>query len=153
MSVKLNCMTSTPQPLDSDWGQFTRGPYSSEDGTEYFEQYYLLPGRPDLVLQTPDRHLAAKLIKVLQAALYELDDRQRTASDAVVGAFSGGARPTPSELDEAAEDLVLETIVAHSDKTVVFHFKDSCEEHFLPGSWPAVRMNAAGEVLEVWLDS
>ena len=153
MSVKLNGMSSMPPPVDSPWGPFTRGSYLDEDGKEHLEQYFVLPGRPDLVLQTPDQQQAAKLLKVLESGLIHLDSWQRTASDAIVSAFSGGALPTEDELEQAAADLVLETVVAHGDKTVGFHFTDSCEEHFLPGSWPSVRMDRGGEVLEVWLDS
>ncbi|SDF37032.1 enoyl-CoA hydratase [Cellulosimicrobium cellulans] len=76
----------------------------------------------------------------------------RRAVEAVVRRFSEG-EPTPDELAEARDDLVVELVERHEDGSIVVHLADTCGEHFLDGYWPAVRLDAVGEVVEVTVES
>ena len=94
----------------------------------------------------------APLLPRLRTVVAALPDLRRVASDAVVTTFSTGD-PDPTELDEAAADLDLETIEASGDGTVVLHFTDSYGEHFPEGYWPAVHLDAEGAVATVTVES
>ncbi|WP_228076076.1 enoyl-CoA hydratase/isomerase family protein, partial [Cellulosimicrobium cellulans] len=76
----------------------------------------------------------------------------RRAVEAVVRRFSEG-EPTPDELAAAHDDLVVELVERHEDGSVVVHLADTCGEHFLDGYWPAVRLDAVGDVVEVTVES
>lgn len=76
----------------------------------------------------------------------------RRAVEAVVRRFSEGD-PTPDELAAAHDDLVVELVERHEDGSVVVHLADTCGEHFLDGYWPAVRLDAVGDVVEVTVES
>jgi enoyl-CoA hydratase len=76
----------------------------------------------------------------------------RRAVEAVVRRFSED-EPTPDELAEASDDLVVELVQRHDDGGTVVHLADSCGEHFLDGYWPAVRFDAVGDVVEVTVES
>lgn len=76
----------------------------------------------------------------------------RRAVEAVVRRFGEG-EPTPDELAEARDDLVVELVERHEDGSIVVHLADTCGEHFLDGYWPAVRLDAVGEVVEVTVES
>ncbi|WP_194521851.1 3-hydroxyisobutyryl-CoA hydrolase [Cellulosimicrobium sp. JZ28] len=76
----------------------------------------------------------------------------RRAVEAVVRRFSEG-EPTPDELAAAHDDLVVELVERHEDGTAVVHLADTCGEHFLDGYWPAVRLDAVGDVVEVTVES
>ncbi|WP_270365598.1 hypothetical protein [Microbacterium algeriense] len=98
----------------------------------------------------PDEVL--RLLPRLRDTVARLDELRRVASDAVVTNFSTG-EPEPSELDDAATDLVLETIEASSDGGIVLHLTDSCGEHFPEEYWPAVHFGADGAVEKVTVES
>lgn len=76
----------------------------------------------------------------------------RRAVEAVVRRFSE-EEPTPDELAEASDDLVVELVQRHDGGGTVVHLADSCGEHFLDGYWPAVRFDAVGDVVEVTVES
>lgn len=76
----------------------------------------------------------------------------RRAVDAVVRRFSEG-EPTPDELAAAHDDLVVELVERREDGSAVVHLADTCGEHFLDGYWPAVRLDAVGDVVEVTVES
>lgn len=98
---------------------------------------------------------ATALAYVLAEALWDdvLTPRQhRRAVEAVVRRFSED-EPTADELAEAAGDLVAELVEPAADGGTVVHLTDSCGEHFLDRYWPAVRFDAAGEVVEVTVES
>lgn len=92
------------------------------------------------------------LLPRLRAIIGDLGALRRRASDAVVAAFSQG-EPEPHELDEAASDLLLETVEASADGTIVLHLIDSCEKHFPEGYWPAVHLAADDSIVEVSVES
>ncbi len=76
----------------------------------------------------------------------------RRAVEAVVRRF-GESEPGADELDDAASDLVPELVEPTADGGTVVHLADTCGEHFLDGYWPAVRFDAAGQVVEVTVES
>jgi enoyl-CoA hydratase len=76
----------------------------------------------------------------------------RRAVEAVVHRF-GEDEPTPDDLAQARDDLVVELVERHDDGGTVVHLSDSCGEHFLDGYWPAVRFDAVGDVVEVTVES
>ncbi|MBN0039181.1 enoyl-CoA hydratase/isomerase family protein [Cellulosimicrobium cellulans] len=76
----------------------------------------------------------------------------RRAVEAVVRRFSED-EPTPDELAEALDDLVVELVERHDDGGTVVHLADSCGEHLLDGYRPAVRFDAVGDVVEVTVES
>lgn len=76
----------------------------------------------------------------------------RRAVEAVARRFSED-EPTPAELTELIDDLVVELVERHDDGGMVVHLADSCGGHFLDGYWPAVRFDAVGDVVEVTVES
>lgn len=122
------------------------------DGEVREYAWYERAGTPEILLQTTDRETALRFIQDVSPAMADLEQWQRRGTDAVVHEFSDSA-PTSAELDEAATDLVLETIEVNPDGAVVLHFDDSCGEHFSSGHWPAVRYDREGVVEAVTIEA
>ncbi|MHC9043340.1 hypothetical protein ACYX8G_02090 [Microbacterium saperdae] len=138
-------------------GTFTRASTEMTDGTVLTHDWYvgsLSTNGTELELMveatTPEE--ARALLPRLVRAVTELPSRRRLASDAVVTEFSQGD-PEPSELDEAATDLALETIEVEADGTVILHLTDTCGTHFPEGYWPAVHFGADDDIIQVTVES
>lgn len=151
-------MSDAPSSLDdSGLSSLRRATSTLEDGTVLTHDWFVGSAEIDgytyeVMLEgtTPDE--IAPLLPRLRATLADLPATRRAASDAVVTTFSTG-EPTPTELDEAAADLELETVEAAADGTIVLHFTDTCGEHFPDGYWPAVHLDAGGDVANVTVES
>lgn len=94
----------------------------------------------------------SRLLPRAREVVAGIDPLRRRASDAVVASFSQGD-PEAHELDDAASDLVLETMEASADGTIVLHLIDSCGEHFPDGYWPAVHLAPDDAVVSVTVES
>lgn len=142
---------------DPDLGPLHRATSELDDGSVLTHDWFVgsveVDGRTyELMVEGASPEDVAPLLPRLRAVVAGLPGLRRVASDAVVTTFSTGD-PDLTELDEAADDLDLETIEASSDSTVVLHFTDSCGEHFPGGYWPAVHLDAEGAVATVTVES
>lgn len=142
---------------DPDLGAFARATTELSDGTVLTHDWYAGTieaddGAVELMLEGTSADAARLLLPRMRAAVAELATLRRTASDAVVSAFSQG-EPEQYELDDAVSDLVLDAIEAATDGTVVLHFTDSCAAHFPEGYWPAVHLAEDGTVSRVTVES
>lgn len=138
-------------------GTFTRASTEMTDGTVLTHDWYVGSLSADgteleLMVEATAPEEARALLPRLQAAIADLAARRRLASDAVVAEFSQG-EPEPSELDEAASDLALETIEVAADGTVILHLTDTCGSHFPEGYWPAVHFGADDDIAQVTVES
>lgn len=138
-------------------GTFTRASTEMTDGTVLTHDWYVGSVSSEgteleLMLEATSPEEARALLPRLQDAISELPSRRRSASDAVVTEFSQG-EPEPSELDDAATDLALETIEVEADGTVILHLTDTCGSHFPEGYWPAVHFGAEGGITQVTVES
>mgnify|MGYP001609746918 FL=1 len=138
-------------------GTFTRASTEMTDGTVLTHDWYVGSVSADgteleLMVEATTPEEARALLPRLQAAVAELPSRRRQASNAVVTEFSQG-EPEPSELDEAATDLALETIEVEADGTVILHLTDTCGTHFPEGYWPAVHFGADDGITQVTVES
>lgn len=145
-------MSAGSLPIASEWGEFKRATTTFSDGEVLVYDWYVLEAEPELVLRTVDAVQAEELLARVGAFFTDRTGWQRRATDAIVARFSDTV-PTPTELDEAAEDLVLATVEAWPGGSVVLHFDDGCGEHFGHGYWPAVRFDQAGVPHEVTVES
>ncbi|MFS3128975.1 hypothetical protein ACLM5J_11285 [Nocardioides sp. Bht2] len=136
----------------SAWGELTRGSFTLTDGEVLVDEYFSLPGEPELMVRTTDPVAAAALLPRLEAFFTDRGRWHRRATDAVVTRFSDEA-PTPGELDDAEGDLVLQTVEVLADGDVVLHLDDSCGQHFPDGYWPAVRFGRDDVVVEVTVEA
>ncbi|CAM3435391.1 hypothetical protein NODU109028_16805 [Nocardioides dubius] len=136
----------------SAWGELTRGTFTLTDGEVLVDDYFSLPGEPELMVRTTDPVAAAALLPRLEAFFADRDGWHRRATDAVVTRFSEQA-PTSAELDEAEGDLVLQTVEVLAGGEVVLHLDDSCGQHFPDGYWPAVRFGTGDVVAEVTVEA
>ncbi|MEV4667808.1 hypothetical protein [Microbacterium sp. LWO12-1.2] len=138
-------------------GTFTRASTEMTDGTVLTHDWYVGSLSADgteleLMVEATAPEEARALLPRLQATIADLAARRRLASDAVVAEFSQG-EPEPSELDEAATDLALETIEVEADGTVILHLTDTCGSHFPEGYWPAVHFGADDDIAQVTVES
>ncbi|PJM95292.1 hypothetical protein CG719_12425 [Streptomyces sp. CB01373] len=145
-------MSQDPAQIPSEWGVFTRATTTLSDGEVLIHDWYATGGEPELMLRTADPAEAVDLVSRLAAFFADESGWRRRASDAVVAKFSEGP-PEPAELDEAAEDLMLETVEVHPGGDLVLHLDDSCGRHFSSGYWPAVRIDADGFVTAVTVEA
>lgn len=142
---------------DAVLGTLTRATTELTDGTVLTHEWYagsVTIDGDDLELMiegTTAEEASARLPRVHEI-LADLSSLRRRATDAVVTTFSTGD-PEPHELDEAASDLVLETLEASADGDVVLHLIDGCGKHFPEGYWPAVHLGADGAVVQVTVES
>ncbi|MEV8265651.1 hypothetical protein [Microbacterium sp. NPDC077057] len=142
---------------DPDLGPLHRATSELDDGTVLTHDWFVGSVEVDgstyeLMVEGASPDEVAPLLPRLRTVVAALPGLSRVASDAVVTTFSTGD-PSAAELDEAADDLELETIEAGADGTVVLHFTDTCGEHFPEGYWPAVHLDAAGAVATVTVES
>lgn len=145
-------MSQDPPQIPSEWGVFTRAATTLSDGEVLIHDWYATDGEPELVLRTPDPAEAVGLVSRLATFFADESGWHRRATDAVVAEFSEG--PTePAELDEAADDLILETVEVHPGGDLVLHLGDSCGRHFPSGYWPAVRFDVDAVVTAVTVEA
>ncbi|MFT4259598.1 hypothetical protein [Microbacterium sp.] len=142
---------------DDVLGPLTRAVTALEDGDVLVHDWYAgtvaVDGHElDLMLEGTTPDVIAPLLPRVRETVSRLGTLTRTASDAVVTRFSTG-EPEPHELDDAASDLVLETIEAAADGTIILHFTDDCGDHFPDGYWPAVHLGPDGAVENVTVES
>lgn len=147
----------SPAVDDPQLGTFRRTTTALTDGSvlthDWFARTHATDeGEVELMLEATTPDAARALLPRMRATIDALDVLLRTATDAVVTHFSTGA-PEAHEVDEAATDLVLDAIEATSDGAIVLHLGDSCGEHFPDGFWPAVRIDDAGTVVAVTVES
>ncbi|OAN43091.1 hypothetical protein A4X16_08590 [Microbacterium sp. H83] len=150
-------MTAHPTIDDPELGTLVRATTELSDGTVLTHDWYAGTVTVDgaeleFMIEGTDADEAAALIPRVRETIGVLDVLRRLATDAVVTAFSTGT-PEQHELDDAASDLVLDTLEASSDETVVLHFTDGCGEHFPEGYWPAVHLGADGQITQVTVES
>lgn len=142
---------------DPELGTFSRATTELSDGTVLTHDWYAgtvtVDGEDlDLMLEGTSADEARALLPRVRETLASLDVLSRLATDAVVTAFST-ASPEEHELDDAASDLVLETIEASEDRSIILHFTDSCGTHFPDGYWPAVHFGDDGQITQVTVES
>lgn len=149
---------STVHPIidDPHLGRLTRAETTLDDGDTVIHDWYAgsIPhGDHDLELVIDGADVAdvEPLLPRARAVVTEIDSIRRRASDAILTHFSDG-EPSAAERDEGAADLVLDTIETTADQTVL-HFTDSCGRHFPDGYWPAVHLDAEGNVVDVTVES
>lgn len=145
-------MPNDSTTVTSAWGVFTRATTTLSSGEVLVHDWYALDVEPELLLRTPDQDEAAALLPRLAAALDDQPGWHRRATDAVVRQL-GGEAAAQAELDDAAGDLVLETIEAHPGGDVVLHLDDTCGQHLPHGYWPAVRFDEHGAVTAVTVEA
>ncbi|MFD7022029.1 hypothetical protein [Promicromonospora sukumoe] len=144
--------------VPSAWGVLTRATTTLTSGETLVHDWYgtsgadVEDGDPELMLRATEAGAAAALLPRVAAFFADRSGWHRRATDAVVAEFSTDT-PTSDELDEAAEDLVLQTVEVLPAGDVVLHLDDSCGQHFLDGYWPAVRFDAADAVAEVSVEA
>lgn len=146
-----------PTIEDPELGSLARATSESADGTVLTYDWYVGTTATDgseieLMIEGTDPAEVSALLPSLRKTIADLGKRRRTASDAVVTTFSNG-EPEHHELDDAASDLVLDTIEAAADGTIILHFTDSCGDHFPEGYWPAVHFRPDGAVEQVTVES
>lgn len=146
------CLVVDTSSIASPWGDFTRASTTLSNGEVLVFDWFVCEGEPEVTLRTPDRDEAEALLSSVAAVLSDLSAWHRRATDAVVHELST-EEPSPSELDDAASDLALQTIEAHPGGDVMLHLDDTCGEHLLDGYWPAVRFGADGSIIEVTVES
>lgn len=142
---------------DPDLGTLTRAESTFDDGAVAVHDWYA--GRIDdqgaqieLLIDGPDVHDVRSRLPRLRAVVADLPGIRRIASDAIVTQFSD-VEPTTLELDEGAEDLLLEAIESSGDGEIVLHFADTCGQHFPDGYWPAAHLDSEGVVTSVTVES
>ncbi|WP_336646282.1 hypothetical protein [Microbacterium sp. USHLN186] len=149
-------MSTPPQTIDDpELGRLHRAETTLDDGDivvhDWFAGTLTIDGHEvELMIDGADADSVSILIPRVHSLVDDLDAVRRRASDAVVTQFSESA-PSHTDLDQAADDLVLDTIEITDDSTVL-HFTDSCGEHFPAGFWPAVHLKVNGEVAEVTVE-
>ncbi|WEK60209.1 MAG: hypothetical protein P0Y60_12855 [Candidatus Microbacterium colombiense] len=142
---------------DPELGTFTRATTEMTDGTVLTHDWYVGTLSADgadleLMIEATSAADADALLPRLRSTVADLATLRRAASDAVVTNFSQGD-PEPGDLEEAAADLVLETIEVSTDGTVVLHLTDTCGSHFPDGYWPAVHLAPDDTVADVTVES
>lgn len=144
--------------IDDDvLGQLVRATTDLEDGSILTHDWYTGTiatdvGDLDFMIEGTAPAQIEPLLPRLRDVVARAGALRRIASDAVVTTFST-SEPEPHELEEAADDLALETIEATSEGTIVLHFTDSCGSHFPDGYWPAVHLGAGDEIEQVTVES
>ena len=139
---------------DPDLGPLHRATSELDDGSVLTHDWFVgsveVDGRTyELMVEGASPDEVAPLLPRLRTVVAALPGLSRVASDAVVTTFSTGE----PALDEAADDLELETIEAGADGTVVLPVTDTCGEHFPEGYWPAVHLDGEGAVATVTVES
>lgn len=149
---------STQQPIieDAELGILTRAESTLEDGERVVHDWFAGTVTRDdheieLVIDGESAADAEQLLPRTRAVVAAIDSIRRSASDAVITRFSD-SEPSAHELDEGYDDLVLDAIEATADSTVL-HFTDSCGLHFPAGFWPAVQLDANGDIADVTVES
>ena len=147
--------TTYPTIEDPELGTLSRAETTLDDGDVVTHDWYsgtlTIDGRElELMIDGADADAAGALIPRARAIVADLDGVRRRASEAVITHFSD-SEPSPAEIAEGADDLVLDTLEITDDATVL-HFTDSCGQHFPEGYWPAVHLDADGEVAEVTVE-
>ncbi|WP_407360356.1 hypothetical protein [Microbacterium sp. LBN7] len=142
---------------DPELGPLTRATTELTDGSVLTHDWYsgtvVIDGAElELMLEGTNPQDVTPLLPRVREMIADLTSLRRIASDAVVTNFSNG-EPEPHELEDAASDLMLETIEAASDGTIILHLIDSCGEHFPEGYWPAVHLGTGGDVEQVTVES
>lgn len=146
-----------PTIEDPELGTFARATTKLTDGSilthDWYAKTVAIDGAElEIMLEATSAEEAQARLPRLHETLTALGTLRRVATDAVVTNFSNG-EPEPHELDDAASDLILETIEAAADGTVVLHLTDSCGEHFPEGYWPAVHLGADNVVQAVTVEA
>lgn len=148
--------TTHPVIEDPTLGTLTRAETTLDDGDVVTHDWYsahLTRGDREIELMIDGTDVAEvkALLPRATAVITGLDDIERLASDAIVARFSD-TTPTQNELDDAADDLLLEAVETTAEDTVL-HFIDSCGLHFPEGYWPAVHLDVDGEVVDVTVEA
>lgn len=146
-----------PHIDDPELGRLARAESALDDGTTVVHDWYagripLGDGELELMIDGTDIDAVSALLPRIREMVADVDTVRRRASDAVVTRFSDGD-PTRPELDDASADLVLEALEATADGDIVLHFVDTCGQHFPHGYWPAVHVDAAGEIIDVTVEA
>lgn len=142
---------------DPDLGTFTRATAELTDGTVLTHEWYAGTldtgeGPVELMLEGATAEESRALLPRLRSVVSRVETLRRSASDAIVVAFSQG-EPEAHEFDEAATDLALDAIEATTEATTVLHFTDTCGTHFPEGYWPAVHLDDDDAVVQVTVES
>lgn len=142
---------------DPALGRLVRATTDLEDGDTLTHDWYAGTIETDaddleLMIEGTAPSQIEPLLPRVRDVVARIGALQRVASDAVVTTFSTG-EPEPHELDEAAEDLTLETIEAAADGTIVLHLLDTCGSHFPEGYWPAVHLGEGDTIEQVTVES
>ncbi|SJN41351.1 hypothetical protein FM104_11350 [Microbacterium esteraromaticum] len=141
---------------DPELGRLTRAETTLDDGGVVTHDWYagtvtLADQDVELMIDGTTPEGVQKLLPRIRAVIADLANIRRQASDAIRAHFSD-TEPTAAELDEAAEDLLLEAVEATADETVL-HFVDSCGQHFPEECWPAAHLDAHGVVTTVTVEA
>lgn len=149
---------TTAHPIidDPDLGRLMRAETTLDDGDTVIHDWYassirLADRDVDLIIDGADPDEVQRLLPRARAVVTEIDSIRRRASDAILTHFSD-TEPSRAELDDGADDLLLDVIETTSDTTVL-HFTDACGQHFPAGYWPAAHLDADGNVTEVTVES
>lgn len=147
--------TTHPTIEDPELGTLSRAETTLDGGDvvthDWFSGALTIDGRElELMIDGADIDAVSTLVPRAHAVVEDLDEIRRRASDAVVAHFSD-REPSASELDEGADDLVLDTLEITDDATVL-HFTDSCGRHFPDGYWPAVHLGVDGSIGEITVE-
>ncbi|MDO5677503.1 MAG: hypothetical protein Q4G35_08370 [Propionibacteriaceae bacterium] len=145
-------MTRKIDTVSSPWGEFIRSSTTLTDGEVLMSDTYELDGDPAVLLRAADPAVAAGMLPSLEAFFADPDGWRRRAVNATVSEFSDEP-PSDEEIEEAMDDLVLQTVVVEADGSIVLHLDDSCGEHVMEGYWPAVSFDADGDVSQVFVES
>jgi hypothetical protein len=140
------------ETLHTPWGDLTRAVTVLSDRERLVHDWYEGGEDPAIMVHASDPETVTQLLPRAAAFFTDPSGWHRRATDAVVTAFSEGD-PTSEELDDAVDDLVVETIEVHPDGGVRLHLKDSCGDHFMEGYWPAVLFDTADAVTAVTVEA
>lgn len=142
---------------DPALGRLVRATTDLEDGDTLTHDWYAGTIETDaddleLMIEASTPSQVEQLLPRVRDVVARIGTLKRLASDAVVANFST-SEPEPHELDEAADDLTLETIEAAADGTIVLHLLDTCGSHFPEGYWPAVHLGEGDKIEQVTVES
>ena len=148
--------TTYPTIEDPELGTLSRAETTLDDGDVVTHDWYsgalMIEGRElELMIDGADATAVNALLPRAHAVIADLDGIRRRAADAIITHFSD-REPTQTELDDGADDLVLDTLEV-TDEATVLHFTDSCGQHFPDGYWPAVQIDLADRIVEVTVES
>jgi len=142
--------------IDQTLGRFVRGHHLLTDGVRLDDDYFSLSREVDgraivFLARSVDPETVRSMFPRLHHVFEQRHALHRSAVEAIVYEFSE-ATPAPEELDDAREDLVLDTVEVFPDGEVVLNLTDTCGSHFMDGYWPAVRFSIDDSVVKVTVE-